>query len=523
MKKRIISLVLSVMLVLSLCTGCGKSEDDKGVITEEEYTHTEYKLSDVEVSKDETVYVNLNADGSIAKINVSDHLHAAEPQVRIEDKSDLENISDIKTFTEPVVGDGRLFWDMDSTDLYYNGTTEKEPPITVEINYFLDGKSISPKRLEGKSGRVDIEISVTNNLLKTAGENGTGYDIYCPMIMAGGMIVPDEGFNDVSVKNGTVLSDGSHKIVMMLGIPGIDESIGVSSLGIPFLSNELCRTSYTISADVTEFSLGNLMFAAIPFSSVTALSQEDITADINGINQVLADLQQVITAMSSQSVESVIDMLYGDVSQTEKLINAMISATDIYEKNKPLIDLLVNFLSDENLNAIDRLADDLEALENAAQNNPVTAYLTELSNALSGMSMNMGDFSAMIDDLRTAVPVLRELESRLDTQEMQSISAQLGDSLDDIRQLREILEDSEEIINKMSVITDSDFTNQMQVILDTASRYTSSAISRAGEQNMAGRMKEWLRFGQSYDIFSDKLPGTDSTVMFIYKTAAIGG
>ena len=468
------------------------------------------------------MYVNLNADGSISKVNVSDHLHAAKPQVRIEDKSDLEGISDVKTFTEPVIKDGRLFWDMDSTDLYYNGTTEKEPPITVEINYFLDGKSISPKRLVGKSGRVDIEVTVTNNLVKSAKENGTGYDIYCPMIMAGGMIVPDEGFNDVSVTNGTILSDGSHRIVMMLGIPGIDESIGVSALGIPFLSNELCRTNYKISADVTDFSLGNLMFTAIPFSSVAALSQEDITDDVNGINQLLADLQNVMAAMSSQSVESVINMLYGDVTQTEELINAMISATEIYEKNKPLIELLVNFMSDENLDAISKVANDIEAIENAARNNPVSSYAAELNKVLAGMSGSMGNVSEMLNDLRTAVPILRELENRLSTDEMKSISTQLGDSLEDIRQLRKILEDSEGIINKMSVITDSDFTNQMQVILDTAMKYTDGVIGQAGAQNMAGRMSQWLKFGQSYDIFTAKTAGTASTVMFIYKTAALG-
>lgn len=523
MKKRIICFALSLILVLGLCTGCGKDEKkNDSLIPEEEHTHKAYKLSDTEVSKDETVYVNLNADGSISKINVSDHLHAAEPQVRIKDVSELKDISDVKTSTEPVIEDGQLFWDMDSTDLYYNGTTEKEPPITVSIEYFLDGKSISPKRLEGKSGKVDMEITVTNNLVKSASKNGTGYDIYCPMIMAGGMIVPDEGFENVEVKNGSIIGDGSHQIVMMLGIPGMDESIGASSLGIPFLSNELCRTSYKISADVTGFSLGNIMFAAIPFSSVASLSQEDLTDDINGINQVLADLQRIMTAMSSQSVDSVIKMFYGDVSQTEKLINAVISATDIYEKNKPLIDLLIDFMSDENIDAISKVVSDIDTLEKAGANSALAKSVSALNTVLAGLSRDMGSLSGMINDLRTAVPVLEELESKLNTQEMKTISAQLDDSLNDIRELRGILEDSDKLINDMSVITNSDFTEQMQIILDTASRYTSGVMSQATAQNLAGRMKEWLRFGQSYDIFSGKAPGVSSTVMFVYKTAAIG-
>lgn len=146
------------------------------------------------------------------------------------------------------------------------------------------------------------------------------------------MIVPDEGFSNVSVENGTILGDGSHQIVMMLGVPGMDESIGASSLGIPFVSNELCNTNYKISADVTDFALGNLMFAAVPFSSIAALSNEDMSDDVSGINQVLADLQSIMNAMSSQSVDNVIDMLYGDVTQTEKLIKTLSNAADVYEK-----------------------------------------------------------------------------------------------------------------------------------------------------------------------------------------------
>lgn len=519
--KKLISFVLAAVLILGLCTGCGKKDDkDKEIIPEEAYNHKEYELKNVAVSKDETAYVNLNADGSISKINVSDHLHVAEPQVRIRDASDLENISDIKTFIEPVWKDGQLFWDMESTDLYYNGTTDKEPPVSIEIKYYLDGKEISPKKLEGKSGKVDIEITVTNKLKKA--NSGTGYDIYCPMIMAGGMIIPETGFTNVSVTNGTIIGDGSHEVILMLGIPGMDESIGASSLGIPFVSHELCDTHYTITADVSDFSIGNIMFAAIPFSSVTALSNRDMTEDISGINQVLSDLESIMTAMASQSVESVIDMLYGDVTQTESLINAISSASDIYEMNKPLVDLLIKLMSDENINAISKLASDMDALGITGMGKSVSSSLTELNSAVSGMTGNLGNFSSFANDLKTAIPILKDLEEALNTAEMMRISSQLPDSLEQIRQLRKTLEDSEEILSNLSVVANSDFMNQMQIILDTATKYTSGSMSQAQAQHLAGRMREWLSFGQTYDIFSAKPDGAKSTVLFVYKTAAIG-
>lgn len=520
-KKSIISLVLVFVMLLGLCTGCGKkNENADEMISEKDYMSKEYKLKDVEVSKDETVYVNLAADGSLSKINVSDHLHAAEPQVRIRDASDLSDISDIKTFTEPVKKGGQLLWDMESTDLYYNGASKKTPPLSVEIKYYLDGKIISPKRLEGKSGKVDIEINITNNIKKE--KSSTGYDIYCPMIMAGGMLLPDEGFEHVSVINGTVIGDGSHEIVLLLGIPGMDESLGVSSLGIPFVSEELCKTSYKISADVTDFSIGNFMFTAVPFSSVAALSNKNMSEDLSGINQLLADLQSIMTAMSSQSVDSLMEVLYGDVTQTEKLINTISSAADVYEQNKPLIDLLINVMSDENIEAISSLASDIESINASKSQVSVVASLAELETILTEISGDTGNISRLADDLKAVIPVLRNLETSLGTDEMLEIRSKLPDSIEKMKQLRNTLQDSEELMDKLSTISNSDFANQMQVILGTATKYTKGSMSQAQAQNLAGRMREWLSFGQTYDIFTDKAEGTPSSVMFIYKTAAIG-
>lgn len=520
-KERIISLALAVLMLLGLCTGCEKKDESaEEIIPEESYAPKEYELKEVEVSKDETVYVNLNADGSLSKVNVSDHLHSAEPLVRIRDASDLSDISDIKTFTEPTKKDGQLLWDMESTDLYYNGVSKKAPPLSVDIKYYLDGKPISPKRIAGKSGKVDIEISIINNIKKE--NSSTGYDIYCPMIMAGGILLPDEGFENVSVRNGTVIGDGSHEIVLLLGIPGMDESLGVSSLGLPLISSQLCKTSYTISADVKDFSIGNIMFTAVPFSSVAALSNKNMSEDISGINQVLTDLQSIMTAMASQSVDSVMDMLYGDVTQTEKLINAISSAADVYERNKPLIDYLVNIMSDENIEAIGRLAEDIEGLDISKAQSGISASLAELNKILAELSGNLIDLSQFASDLKEVLPVLQNLEVSLSTDEMQEIREKLPESLEQIKQLRDTLQDSEELMNKLSAVSGSDFANQMQIILETATKYTKGSMSKAQEQNLAGRIREWLLFGQTYDIFTDKAEGTPSSVMFIYKTAAIG-
>ena len=97
-----------------------------------------------QISKEETVYVNADSDGSVQEIIVSDWLKNSGGEGEVEDFSDLENIKNVKgdeTFTQ----DGNnITWNTKENDIYYQGTSTKELPVSVSIRYYLDGKEISP-------------------------------------------------------------------------------------------------------------------------------------------------------------------------------------------------------------------------------------------------------------------------------------------------------------------------------------------------------------------------------------------
>lgn len=520
--KKLLCLLLAVVMICGACTGCGKKDESANGISEDDYKQDVYKLKDVKLTKDETVYVNLNADGSLAKLSVSDHLQVSEPQVRVRDVSDLKDISDIKTFIEPVVEKDCIYWDMPTTDLYYNGTSDKEPPISVEITYYYKGKKMSPKRIEGKTGPIDIEVNIINNLKKEVEVSGTKYEICCPMIMAGGIMLPEESFKNVTVTNGTVIGDGSHQIVMMLGIPGMNESLCIADLDIPLLSGGFSQTHYKISFEATDFSIGNIMFAAIPFSSIAALNGETMGDEAIDVKEMLTDIENIMNIFASQSAEEAIQLLYGDVSQTEELIKSISDAIEVYERNKPLIDLLDSYLTDENIDAIIKLAQDVQTVNNGSLGDAASA-LVELDALLGSMSTGMGELSVLANDAMRVLPILQGLEAALNTDEMQEITAELPDSIAKLKALRENLEKSEELLDSIAKLSDSGFADQMKSVLDTAYKYTNmDNMTEAQAQHFAGRMKEWLVFGQEYDIFSAKPENAKSTVMFIYKIASIG-
>ena len=117
-------------------------------------------VSQENVKKDETVYVLSDATGASRQIIVSDWLEnksGAKTISDVSDLSDIENVKDDHTFQKS--DNGALVWDAQGEDVYYQGNSDKELPVTVAVTYTLDGKTVAPEELAGQSGHVVIRYS----------------------------------------------------------------------------------------------------------------------------------------------------------------------------------------------------------------------------------------------------------------------------------------------------------------------------------------------------------------------------
>ena len=117
MRKQIwIKTVSSVLAGALLCTsfaGCQKKAVTENQILDQELNGTEYVQQEYSTiaesaKKEETVYINAKPDGTIYNVQVTDWLHTDTPQVRIQDVSNLSNIHNVKSLTEPIVKDDKL-------------------------------------------------------------------------------------------------------------------------------------------------------------------------------------------------------------------------------------------------------------------------------------------------------------------------------------------------------------------------------------------------------------------------------
>ena len=267
--------------------------------------------SDNSVQKEETVYVNTTAAGDVTDVTVSDWLKNSgdSSESEIKDTSDLTDIKNVKgdeTFTQD--GDN-LTWSTDGKDIYYQGKTDKELPVSVSIKYYLDGKEISPDDLAGKTGHLKMEVTYTNTSKTTKKVNGKNAEIYSPFVMVTGMILSTDNFANVTVDNGKVISDGSRNIVVGLGMPGMKDSLDLDS----DLADEInIPEGFTMEANVTDCE----MSSAFTVAMTDLLDNLDLD-NVDGLDD-LKDSMKDLTDAAVKLVDGSKDLYKGTSTLNDK-------------------------------------------------------------------------------------------------------------------------------------------------------------------------------------------------------------
>lgn len=209
------------------------------------------------ISKDETVYVDLDSNGNDVSNTVSNWISSDEVIKNLKDKSSLSDVKNVKGDEEPVIENGYMIWNSDKKDLYYNGKSDRSLPLDVLISYELDGESIEPSELAGKDGKVKITISVKNNEMRTITVNGADRQAYVPFTVAGTVILPTDKFTNVEVDGASMIDDGDKKVLAFAALPGLKESLNLDNF-------DALKDTMTIEADVSDFELSSMMFVATP-------------------------------------------------------------------------------------------------------------------------------------------------------------------------------------------------------------------------------------------------------------------
>ena len=570
---RIISGALALSLAVPFA-GCRKDGTDGETTTSPEESSTaEQHVYDglaTNVTKSETVYVNLDAAGNRLSTVVSDKLHSDLSQVKLMDKSDLSDIVNVKGTELPVINGTDIEWNIDTNDLFYRGYSDKELPAQIGIKYYLDGSEISPEDLKGKTGTLKIEISMTNTLYEEKEVNGVMHKIYNPMLMFGGLILPEDKFTNITAENGRFISDGSKTIVFFAGMPGVSDTLGIESdklkeLGIGALADVDMSGKYVIEAEVTDCSLGNMYFAAMPLSGLVKTFK--LSDDINSLTDMLETLTELADSLKQVDTQKILSALSADGNNLNQLTDVLADASKLYENNKALIETLTKYMTKENIQLVKNVTDDLKNvdMETVSQlandknlkklltdlektdlkkyeellKNPLfKAFFSDISSVASDAQALMPsieklskafkgtDFNKLLSDIQSLMTVMNTLSDKLSTPENRDALNKLPETVEEVKRIASVAEQNADLINSLMEFAGSDDLKKVTEILENSQTDSLKAAvknltdSDVKAEDAVALFKEMLAFGAQNTIFTAAADNTDTSLMFIFKTAA---
>lgn len=181
------------------------------------------------LTKDENVYVKLNENGEVQSASVTEHLYDYNGNT-LNDKTILSNIKNINGNEKFNQKGNDLIWETNGNDIYYQGTYNKDLPVSLNVKYYLDGKEKNINEMLGKKGNVKIVLTYKNNSYKNMNINGKIEKIYVPYAIVTTSILNNNDNKNIKVTNGKIIDNGVTSVVMAISSPGLYESLRANEL-----------------------------------------------------------------------------------------------------------------------------------------------------------------------------------------------------------------------------------------------------------------------------------------------------
>ena len=196
--------------------------------------------ADTAAEKDENVYVTLNDDGSVSSVYVVNEF-TSDKAGTITDYGDYSSVKNLTTDDVITQNGEKITVEAPEGRFYYQGNLKTtDIPWKISIRYFLDGSEISTDDLAGKSGRLKIEMAISEN--KAC--EGNFFDNY---LLQATVVLDTEKCSNITADGATTANVGKNRQLVYNLMAGQEKTI-------------------EISADVTDFEMEGITFQGVPMS-----------------------------------------------------------------------------------------------------------------------------------------------------------------------------------------------------------------------------------------------------------------
>ncbi|PWM46824.1 MAG: hypothetical protein DBX47_01785 [Clostridiales bacterium] len=362
--KLIIPVLLCLCLIPFASFAEGSQATNEGVLT----------------SKEEVIYANLSADGSIEKVYAVNVLNV-EKGGAVFDYGDFSSVENLTNADKLSIEGDKVIAVAEPGRYYYRGNMKAAAlPWQFKIEYMLNGESVTASELNDKSGDIQIKIKTNQNTEISGGY----FENYMMQIQ---FTLNTEYFTNIKAEGGTLANAGKNKILSFTVMPESNAEL-------------------TLSAKVSNFSMPFAQITALPFSfSFTMPDTSDITTQIstltdaiNKINNGASELKNGISTISKNTD----DLTSGSASIAEAL-------TDLATKGDELV-----YASGQILSGINKLSQSLVQMpELQASVSALASGFTNFNNGLSeyvgGVKHLASSYSAIDNGISQTVGGIKKL------------------------------------------------------------------------------------------------------------------
>jgi len=226
-------------------------------------------------AKDETIYGNLNASGTLQDMYVVNTFHVTEPGQIVDhgDYNNVRNLSNLNDIKQRV--DNTIRFQAEEDEFYYQGDVDNKPlPWNVDIIYVLDGEEVAPDELAGKSGALELQIATSAN----ESVDPVFFENYMMQIS---LTMDQAKFDDIQAPDGTKATSGKDTQITFTVMPEKEET-------------------FVVSANVSDFEMDPINISATPAS----MPMEDpnlggMKSDMQSLSDAISDINQGIGDLSS--------------------------------------------------------------------------------------------------------------------------------------------------------------------------------------------------------------------------------
>lgn len=384
-------------------------------------------------TKDETVYSKIDSNGNKYNTIVSDHIVNSKQEKLINDISDLANIKNINGDEEFSQDGNNLIWKAEGNDIYYQGESQKDLPITCDITYELNGEKIEAANLAGKSGKVKITIEYLNKDSHMINIDGRNEKLYTPFVVVCGTIIDNNNNKNIKITNGKLINDGSKTAVLGISLPGLQESLNISKDKID-IPNKI-----EITMETTSFELNNIVTYVTP----KLIEENDI--------EMFEKLDEIYNQVNN---------LQSSSKQIEEGANTLKEGTSTYNEKSKEFNSAISQISggvstiNDNYSKIDTgissLNDGSSSLKSGAKS---------VNEGTEAVSKNLQTISSKLGELQTGTQSLQQGEKQLEEGINKIIASvnniQGSDNSNKIAELNQLITANQNSINSLTKLNET--------------------------------------------------------------------